>query len=120
LEILLTKCQYLDGLILNIFNINMNEMGWDRLFEILIKKAPKNLYKFKFINRITIKFEALKDFFENWKGRKPMLLHFIEMFHLSSKHIKLIEDYKKDGIIKIFYHDKFSHGFDDFEWIKMR
>jgi hypothetical protein len=120
LENLFINCQHLNGLILNIFNINTDEMGWDRLFDILIKKAPKNLYKFKFIHRTTIKFEALKNFFENWKGRRPMLLHFIEMFHLSSRHLNLIEAYKKEGIIKIFYHDKFSHGFDDFEWIKMR
>ncbi|CAG8705440.1 uncharacterized protein OCT59_016097 [Rhizophagus irregularis] len=120
LENLLINCRHLDGLILNVFNINTDEMGWDRLFEILIKRASKNLFKFKFIHRTTIKFEALKNFFENWKNRKPMLLHFIEMFHLSSKHLSLIESFKKKGIIKIFYHDKFSYGFDDFEWIKMR
>ncbi|RIA84512.1 hypothetical protein C1645_413003 [Glomus cerebriforme] len=118
LKNLLIKCQYLDGLILDIYDITADEMGWDNLFEILLESAPKNLFKFKFIHRTTIKFNALKNFFDNWKGRPPMLLHFIEMFHLTNKYLDLIEEYKKEGIVKKFFHDKFSNSFNDFEWIE--
>jgi len=120
IENLLINCKYLDGIILHLYEISDRERGWDKLFEILTKSSPKNLFKFKFIHRNTVKYSALKKFFNNWKDRNPMLLHFIEMFHLTVEHFNLIEKYKKEGVIKSFYYDKFGHSFNDFEWIKKK
>src|SRR6185503_1089105 len=99
-------------------DISEREKGWDKLFEIIAQSSPKNLYKFKFIHRNTVKYNALKTFFNNWKGRHPMLLHFIEMYYLTAEHVILIEKYKKEGVIKSFNYDKFGHNFSDFEWVR--
>ncbi|GBC30891.2 hypothetical protein GLOIN_2v1881647 [Rhizophagus irregularis DAOM 181602=DAOM 197198] len=80
------------------------------------KSSPINLFKFKFKFRYRpVKLESLKSFFDNWKGRHPMYLHFIKKLENNIDDlIDLIEEYKTIGIIK-----KFNNGLDckDFEWI---
>ncbi|GBC47163.2 hypothetical protein GLOIN_2v1866989 [Rhizophagus irregularis DAOM 181602=DAOM 197198] len=56
---------------------------------------------------------SLKLFFDDWKGRHPMLLQFA----LNDDYDDLIEKYKAEGIIKR-YDNKASY--DDFEWIEKR
>jgi len=75
-ENLLINCQFLNGLIIDIFchNTSSEFISWDKLFEILAKSSPINLFKFKFYPSNTIELEHLKSFFDNWKNRKPMLL----------------------------------------------
>ncbi|PKK69532.1 hypothetical protein RhiirC2_850642 [Rhizophagus irregularis] len=107
LEKLLINCQYLTGL----FIIKSGIFNWDTCFEILSKSSPIGLYKFKFgyfCNNIESK--SFKSFFDNWKGRYPMLLQFSQL-NLKNYN-SLIEKYKKRGIIKKFENDKFG----DFEW----
>jgi len=72
-EKLLINCQFLNGLVIDIQNTN-EFISWDKLFEILAKSSPINLFKFKFYPSNTIELEHLKSFFDNWKNRKPMLL----------------------------------------------
>ncbi len=43
-ENLLINCQYLNGLVIDIYN----DYGWDKLFEILTKSLPAGLFKFNF------------------------------------------------------------------------
>jgi hypothetical protein len=103
LEKLLINCQYLIGL----FIIKINDFDWDNCFEILSKSSPIGLYEFEFGYHCNdIKPESLKLFFDNWKGRHPMLLQFNQMN--LEKYITLIEEYKERRIIENFNEDKFG------------
>ncbi|RIA82705.1 hypothetical protein C1645_880891 [Glomus cerebriforme] len=93
LENLLIKCQYLNGLYVV---INEKNFDWNKLFEILTKSSPINLFKFKFCNCYQLKLESLKLFFDNWKDRPPMLL---QLKHLKNMKV-LLEKYKVMGKIK--------------------
>ncbi|RIA84522.1 hypothetical protein C1645_832120 [Glomus cerebriforme] len=102
LENLLINCQYLNGLFIR---IREKEFDWNKLFEILTKLSPTNLYKFKFkyYSHAGPKLEYLKLFFDNWKDRHPMLLQI----KIPKDYSDLIEKYKAKGIIKK-YDDGFS------------
>ncbi|GES74633.1 hypothetical protein GLOIN_2v1783316 [Rhizophagus clarus] len=96
LEKLLTRCQYLNGLYISMDRCVM--FDWDdKLFEILTKSSPNNLISFIFNSSKLPPLESLKLFFDNWKGRKPMLLQIISYEDVDPD---LIEKYKAEGIIK--------------------
>ncbi|RIA84519.1 hypothetical protein C1645_879876 [Glomus cerebriforme] len=119
LEKLLINCQYLNGLYIHISNMT----DVDRLFEIITKSSPANLFKFKFhsISSGLSKFksESLKLFFDNWKNRHPILLQTIKVF-ISRNVNNLIEKYKASGIIKKYDNDFQDITFDEFEWIQKK
>jgi hypothetical protein len=99
LEKLLINCQYLNGL----YILCTRLFDWDNLFQILAKSSPNSLYKFIFcFHRSQVKLESLRLFFDNWKGRHPMILQFIQITHFSVGHNNLIEKYKAEGVIKKF------------------
>src|SRR5581483_6795782 len=50
-----------------------NIFNWGRLFEVLTRFSPTSLFKFKFYFYETPELKSLKLFFDNWKGRHPML-----------------------------------------------
>ncbi|GES74688.1 hypothetical protein GLOIN_2v1777673 [Rhizophagus clarus] len=106
LENLLISCKYLGGLYIIINNID-DAFEWDNLFEILAKSSPKNLFKFKFgfhtLYR-AIKLESLELFFNNWKGRHPMILQFSQANNMQP-YSDLIERYKAKGVIKNYYNN---------------
>ncbi|CAB5395253.1 unnamed protein product [Rhizophagus irregularis] len=113
LEKLLIKCQYLNGLF---FIIDSDDtINWDKLFEILTKFSPNNLFNFKFYSVNQIKLNSLKLFFDNWKveHKHPMLLKFFRM-KIVSEYVDLVESYKIEGVVKKFDHDLYG---EDFEWI---
>ena len=99
----------------------------DSLFNILTKSSPTRLFKFKFQFYSLPELKALKLFFDNWKGRHPMLLYhidymFIPALEINSSRIEynnLIENYIAAGTIKYekcynnWYKDFFE---EDFEW----
>ncbi|CAB5305790.1 unnamed protein product [Rhizophagus irregularis] len=106
LENLLVYCKYLDGLYLIINNVD-DAFDWDNLFKTLAKSSPKNLFKFKFgfhsLYR-NIKLESLELFFNNWKGRHPMILQFSQANNMKP-FTDLIEKYKAEGVIKTYYNN---------------
>ncbi|GBC04990.1 hypothetical protein RclHR1_00060003 [Rhizophagus clarus] len=115
LENLLINCRYLSGLciVVSIYG----EFDWDRLFLILTRSSPINLFKFKFniSPKIPIKVETLKSFFDNWRGRHPMSLRFFQTDEVKEKYIDLIEKYKIEGIVRNF---KYLHRnpLEAFKW----
>ncbi|RIA86993.1 hypothetical protein C1645_778265, partial [Glomus cerebriforme] len=120
LENLLMKCQYLNGLVINIFE---NNPDWDNLFKILARSSPINLFKFKFSSFKTLKLESLKSFFDNWKDRIPMLLQanpycfYYSLFinkEQQQQLTNLVKKYIKKGIVKNYDLD--WHIDEDFEW----
>jgi hypothetical protein len=115
LENLLINCQYLNGLFILVDSQNFPNNGNNDLFKILAKSSPTNLFKFKFKFWFSFIFESdsLKLFFDNWKGRHPMLLQLNDNY--DSYH--LIEKYKAEGIIKRYDNEVY---YDDFEWIEKK
>ncbi|GBB83140.1 hypothetical protein RclHR1_00010022 [Rhizophagus clarus] len=117
LEILLIKCQYLNGLFL-LFDsqkISDSQKNSNDLFKILAKSSPTNLFKFKFWFNFNFKSDSLKLFFDNWKGRHPMLLQFPPNDYYDSYN--LMEKYKAEGIIKRYDNETY---YEDFEWIEKK
>jgi hypothetical protein len=101
-EKILINCQYLNQLFIIVDNLFEQQ----ELFEILSKSSPTSLYNFILHNlSIPINLKSLKLFFDNWKGRHPMFLHF------SFDHgrcfdydlIDLIKEYVRKGIIEYWY-----------------
>ncbi|GBC20746.2 hypothetical protein GLOIN_2v1882079 [Rhizophagus irregularis DAOM 181602=DAOM 197198] len=84
---------------------------WDNLFKILTESSPNSLFKFKFYSYVSINLGSLKQFFENWKGKHPMLLQLSRVKNVED----LIVKYKKKGRVKIYNNNvNFDEGF---EWI---
>ncbi|GES74533.1 hypothetical protein GLOIN_2v498954 [Rhizophagus clarus] len=113
LENLLINCQNLIGL----YILTSDIINWDELFKILLRSSSNNLFKFKFLTRISIKFDSLKYFLDNWdKDRHPLLLQTIRMFENQSLSY-LIHEYKIKGIVMKYDNDWYGTNFRTFEWI---
>ncbi|PKY18354.1 hypothetical protein RhiirB3_431149 [Rhizophagus irregularis] len=94
-ESLLINCQFLFKLDI----IGMDNFNWNKLFDILTKFSPINLYKFTFsaFNYGGLKLESLKLFLDNWNERHPVLLEI----HSGDITIRdLMKKYKTKGVIK--------------------
>ncbi|GES74746.1 hypothetical protein GLOIN_2v1785437 [Rhizophagus clarus] len=115
LEKLLINCKYLEGLFILAHD---NLFDWNKLFEILTRSSPTSLFKFKlnFYNN-QINFESLKLFFDNWKGKRPMLLQTISSNSFVTNYFKLKEMYKEEKVIEKYVHFTWcGRSFEDFEW----
>ena len=89
-----------------------------KLFEILTKSSPTSLFKFKFKFH-SIGTPKLESFFDNWKGKHPMLIQIISDRNID---LELIERYKVEGIVKKYDYDyNMWRGrggtFENFEWM---
>ncbi|RIA92238.1 hypothetical protein C1645_820923 [Glomus cerebriforme] len=100
LENLLIKCQHLNELFFIISDLLT--FNWETLFIILTKSSPISLFKFEFDFFELPKLNSLKLFFDNWKGRHPMLLQFCR---INKELSDLIEIYKSEGIVKQYNND---------------
>ncbi|GBB88548.1 hypothetical protein RclHR1_15090007 [Rhizophagus clarus] len=131
-EKLLINCQYLNGLYIIIendiwFDDGDHTFNWNLLFEALIRSSPINLFKFKFYFYEAPKLKSLELFFDNWKGKRSMLLQTIQdcdwgvCFEFGMIYFELIKEYKAQGIVKKYNHSNLldeSIFFEDFEWIQ--
>ena len=97
-ETLLINCRYLNELYILIRD---KVFDWNKLFEILTKSSPMSLFKFKFYTSFSMVLR-LEPFFDNWKGRHPMLLQTIPGNNID---LELIERYKAKGIIEKYGYD---------------
>jgi hypothetical protein len=94
----------------------------EKLFKILTRSSPISLFKFKFYFSVSPKPKTLKLFFDNWKGRHPMLLQTIQVainVYENEDYTVMIKKYKAKGVIKK-YNDCYRFSFEDFEWIRER
>ncbi|CAG8687972.1 hypothetical protein GLOIN_2v1780470 [Rhizophagus irregularis DAOM 181602=DAOM 197198] len=124
LEMLLTNCQYLNGLVIIILE---NGFDWNNLFKILIRSSPTSLFKFKF-SSYGLKLESLKLLLDSWKGRHPMLLQIIpycnftimlpQKLHHQLQIGCLIKDYEANGTIEKYDVDWYGQDFEDFKWVQ--
>jgi hypothetical protein len=113
LDDFLINCQYLNGLVIIIST--RENFDWDNFFKSLAKSSPNCLFKFKFFTTWeNYKLESLKLFFDNWKGRHPMLL-YTSLFN-DKENLDLIKKYVAEGIIKKHENVSDKTIFEDFEW----
>ena len=75
-------------------------------FDILAKYSPKNFHELTLFpsNSQSLHSKDLEEFFINWKNRPSQKsLTFNSIYHrLNDKNMKVIEKYKKLGIVKKF------------------
>ncbi|GBB98116.1 hypothetical protein RclHR1_03140015 [Rhizophagus clarus] len=115
---LFTKCQFLEGLIIDAHN---SFFDWDKLFEVLSESTSVNLFKFKFFSTAVIKPTDIKPFFDNWKNKKPMLLKVRcksdpDALDMMQQLEDLIEKHKAEGIIERYFIGPINCNDDNFEW----
>jgi hypothetical protein len=116
-EKLLINCQHLNGLYILFYK--HQQIDFDNLFKLFANSSPNSLFKFKFYFNFAFKLESLKLFFNNWKGRYPILLQTIpfndyDNYILNRMYVDLIKQYTEEGIVK---HDNLLF-YEDFEWIQ--
>ncbi|GBC04752.1 hypothetical protein RclHR1_05850001 [Rhizophagus clarus] len=98
LEILLISCQQLSGLYLLIDDLQDSMFDWDKLYEMLTRSSPTNLFKFIFHCYELPALETFKLFFDNWKERHPNM--FLKIIYDKGMNTNtLIERYKSEGIV---------------------
>ncbi|GBB89116.1 hypothetical protein RclHR1_01580017 [Rhizophagus clarus] len=97
----LINCLRLIKLQLSITN-NEDKCACDELLEILVEFSPKTLYKLTFCTNFIFTPDGLKNFFENWKGRKPLILntHSCTGNYLTDDYKMIIGKYLGEGVIK--------------------
>jgi hypothetical protein len=114
-ETLLTNCKYLEGLIVDMCRLTLS-FDMNNFYKILAKSSPTSLFKFKFsLGYFRRELESLELFFDNWKGRNPMLLQADAYTTEINDLLTLINKYIGKGIIKSF-NRKYYPDFDDFKW----
>ncbi|RGB38705.1 hypothetical protein C1646_755411 [Rhizophagus diaphanus] len=107
LEKLLINCQYLSVLYIITCEISFD---WNNLFRILTRSSPISLFKFRFriFSKVPVpKSESLKLFFNEWKGKRPILLNFNNVKNIEA----MLNKYEAEGIVKHFNDLR-----GDFEW----
>ncbi|PKY32250.1 hypothetical protein RhiirB3_450302 [Rhizophagus irregularis] len=117
-ENILIHCQFL--IELEIMELNefspFEKDDWNKLFEILLRSSPINLFKFKFFSRnIENKLEILKLFLDSWKDRHPIILQTITLeYELDKLELQVLKDqlqmYKVESIIKNYDFDDNTEG----------
>ncbi|CAB4487300.1 hypothetical protein GLOIN_2v1791318 [Rhizophagus irregularis DAOM 181602=DAOM 197198] len=103
LEKLLEGCKNLKSLLIVIldddgtYSLNNGE----ELLRVLIRSMPTNLKEIRFCRKFKFSLENLEEFLEEWKGR-----HALSMFttgnDIDDDCTKLINEYKREGVIEKF------------------
>ncbi|GBB89278.1 hypothetical protein RclHR1_15980004 [Rhizophagus clarus] len=107
---LLRKCQNLKSLLLIISNIYEKETyekimeSGEKLLNILIDAAPPNLREIRFFDYFRFSLKNLESFLKNWKGRALSIITS-DPIYKGDDYVKLINKYKKLGVIKDFRSD---------------
>ncbi|RIA98932.1 hypothetical protein C1645_812103 [Glomus cerebriforme] len=81
---------------------NDEELNCDELLKILIDYSPKSLYEFSFCENLIFTIEGLNNFFENWRGRKPLVFnkYSYRIGYFTNDHRMIVKKYLEEGVIK--------------------
>jgi hypothetical protein len=81
--------------------IDNHELNCDEFLKILANDSPKTLNQFSFCRNWNFSVDALRDFFEKWRGRIP--IKFTTRFDISpyftEKHRMVLHKYFNEGVI---------------------
>ncbi|GBB85101.1 hypothetical protein RclHR1_11680006 [Rhizophagus clarus] len=117
-EQVLTNCQSLEGIYIYHYRDGnyLPEIG-DNLLKILIKSAPRSLFKIDIGSYNIYKIDSLMDFFKNWVGRKSMWLSSISIYDYDNNVLnQLIEHYKNIGVIEKYKDFCFIDVYNEFKF----
>src|ERR1044072_9021950 len=98
LKIIFNSCQYLENMnVLCSYGDCVKEY-----FDILAKYSPKNFHELTLFPSCSLHSKDLEEFFINWKNRSSQKSLSFNVYHhrLNDENLKIIEKYKKLGIIK--------------------
>ncbi|CAB4476689.1 unnamed protein product [Rhizophagus irregularis] len=102
-EKLLKRCQNLRSLYFKDTYYKARELEYgDYLSNSLVKEASINLRVIIISYDIRFSLKAFETFFEKWKGRPAVSIHFDDyyFYHKNDLYMKLISKYKIEGVIK--------------------
>ncbi|CAB4443152.1 unnamed protein product [Rhizophagus irregularis] len=102
-EKLLKRCQNLRSLYFKDTYYKARELEYgDYLSNSLVKEASINLRVIRISYDIRFSLKAFETFFEKWKGRSAVSIHFDDyyFYHKNDLYMKLISKYKIEGVIK--------------------
>jgi hypothetical protein len=75
------------------------------LLKILIRSAPTNLKEIKFYDDFKFSLESLEEFLEKRRGKSSLSIFTYDSTYGEENYKKLINRYKRDGVIKDFEYD---------------
>jgi hypothetical protein len=80
---------------------NYREFICDEVLNILSNYSSKTFEEFSFDEEWRFSVNALKNFFESWRGRKPIkfVTRFDRCYHFTQEHIRIVEKYYDEGVI---------------------
>ncbi|CAB4494054.1 unnamed protein product [Rhizophagus irregularis] len=102
-EKLLKRCQNLRSLYFKDTYYKAKELEYgDYLSNSLVKEASINLRVIRISYDIRFSLKAFETFFEKWKGRPAVSIHFDDyyFYHKNGLYMNLISKYKIEGVIK--------------------
>ncbi|CAB4404193.1 unnamed protein product [Rhizophagus irregularis] len=102
-EKLLKRCQNLRSLYFKDTYYKARELEYGDYFSnSLVKEASINLRVIRISYDIRFSLKAFETFFEKWKGRPAVSIHFDDyyFYHKNDLYMKLISKYKIEGVIK--------------------
>ncbi|EXX71631.1 uncharacterized protein OCT59_017123 [Rhizophagus irregularis] len=102
-EKLLKRCQNLRSLYFKDTYYKARELEYgDYLSNSLVKEASINLRVIRISYDIRFSLKAFETFFEKWKGRPAVSIHFDDyyFYHKNGLYMNLISKYKIEGVIK--------------------
>ncbi|CAB4383975.1 unnamed protein product [Rhizophagus irregularis] len=84
-------------------NNHEREIICDEILNYLLNYSPRNFDEFSFNERWRFSVNNLKNFFEGWRGRKPIEFNprFDKCDHFTQKHIEIVQKYYDEGVIDI-------------------
>ncbi|GBC07413.1 hypothetical protein RclHR1_07450001 [Rhizophagus clarus] len=115
-EKLLKICKNLKSLLIVIFNNEEEDTYEDslkngkKLLKILTRSAPTNLKEIRLGDEFKFSLKCFRKFLENWRGRNALSIFTIDSIFITEDYIKLIDEYKSDGVIKDFKYAPYSSG----------
>ncbi|PKY44396.1 hypothetical protein RhiirA4_458689 [Rhizophagus irregularis] len=117
-EQVLLNCQSLEGIFIYHYRDGnyLPEIG-DNLLKILINSSPLSLFKIDIGSYNIYKIHSLRNFFENWVGRKSMWLSSINIYDydkMNNDFNEMIEYYKHIGVIKKYKDFCFINVYNEF------
>ncbi|PKC69314.1 hypothetical protein RhiirA1_456168 [Rhizophagus irregularis] len=82
-------------------NNHEREIICDEILNYLLNYSPRNFDEFSFNERWRFSVNNLKNFFEGWRGRKPIEFNprFDKCDHFTQKHIEIVQKYYDEGNI---------------------
>ncbi|CAB4376420.1 unnamed protein product [Rhizophagus irregularis] len=91
-----------------------HEIICDEVLNYLLNYSSRNFDEFAFSEYWRFSVNNLKNFFEGWRGRKPIkfITHFDRCYYFTQEHVKIVQKYYDEGVID--KNTRFLYGVNDY------